>query len=543
MLELKISNPRVTSWNGTNIYLQKNLRYLMDELKRHTSKCSSHVKFLDIVLHDHYYSISPPFDILCEIINYIPAATNGVLHDDSDGMELTSKLSKFIVNAEKVTTSYFLNILEVLKDSKTLKHFHCRINRPISASETDAIKKLCTSLEYLLVTVSVGHIDDSDIDDSDDESDYSESVKHSDRQVLVFGLNIKRFKELKRCQLFPLNFGPINMGDFTEQAKKCIDHFADYLTYFGLHNYGPLCSNVLKHLVSHSLSKCPVLEELTILSDIPKPKSLQNSDCFNFESLIFKALEQSSSSVRKLCCSMNFTSDEIVDEFCVLLQKKSSLEEIEICVCDGVILRDSDWASLKYTRLFSDKRPAISSTFLKRIVEILCSLKLKKLNIKLDFRGHYGEVIASNDTIVAICDVLENNKNLEYLHLPALYMEPHQRFLLPIANALKNSSLTTLVLDFEPAITKCSKPRYEFLFINSEDCTAVGDLLKLNKTLRVLHLMVDIPDWSPIIEGLKLNTTITELHIPLSAKESAIKCIDYESVRSRLKYPRQYRSN
>ncbi len=186
----------------------------MDELKRHTSKCSSHVKFLDIVLHDNY-SISPPFDILCEIINYIPAATNGVLHDDSDGMELTSKLSKFIVNAEKVTTSYFLNILEVLKDSKTLKHFHCRINRPISASETDAIKKLCTSLEYLEVSISVGYIDDSD-----DESDYSESVKHSDRQVLVFGLNIKRFKELKRCQLFPSNFGPIDMGDFTEQAKK-----------------------------------------------------------------------------------------------------------------------------------------------------------------------------------------------------------------------------------------------------------------------------------------------------------------------------------
>ncbi len=550
MLELSISNPRATSWDGTNIYLQKNLHHLMDELKRHNSKCFSHVKFLDIVLCDSY-SISPPFDILCEIINYIPAATNVVLHNDSDGMELTSKLSKFIVNAEKVTTtSYFLDTLEVLKDSSTLKILHCqkcRISRPLSASETDAIKKLCTSLEYLEVSISVGYIDDSD-----DESDYSESVKHSDRhvQILVFGLNIKRFKELKRRQLFPSNFGPINMGDFTEQAKNFINHFADYLKFFKLYGYGPLCSNVLKHSVSHSLSKCPVLEKLAFIShtDLPniffvKPKaskSLQNSDCFNFESLIFKALEQSSSSVRKLCCSMNFTSDEIVDEFCVLLQKNISLEEIKIWVCDGVIL--NSWASLKITRSSSDdvKRPAISSTFLKRIMELLCSLKLKKLNITLDFRGHYGQVIANNDTIVAICDVLENNKNLEYLHLPTLYMEPHQRFLLPIANALsKNSSLTTLVLDFEPAITKCSKPRYEFLFINSEDCTAVGDWLKLNKTLRVLHLMVDIPDWSPIIEGLKLNTTIRELHVPSSAKESAIKCIDYDSVRSRIKYPKQ----
>ena len=526
MLELKISNPRVTSWNGTNIYLQKNLRYLMDELKRHTSKCSSHVKFLDIVLHDHYYSISPPFDILCEIINYIPAATNVVLHNDSNGMELASKLSKFVVNAEKVTTtSYFLDTLEVFKDSRTLKILRCIINRPLSASEIDAIKKLCTSLEYLQVSVSVGYIDDSD----------DESVKHSGTQYLVFGLNIKRFKELQLCQLFPSNFGPIYMGDFTEQAKKFINHFADYLTYFM--RYGPLCSNVLKHSVSHSLSKCPVLEELTILSVIPKSKSLQNSDCFKVDSLIFNILEQSVSvKLKKLCCSMNFTSDEIVDEFCVLLQKNISLEEIEICVCDGVTLS----FAVQITRLFIDdvERPAVSSMFLKKIMEIL-SMKLKKLEITLDFNFN-GQVIANNDSIVAICNVLENNKNLEYLHLPTLYMEPQQRFLLPIANALsKNSSLTTLILEFKPAKTEFSKPRYEFLFINPEDCTAVGDMLKVNKSLLVLHLIVDIPDWSPIIEGLKLNTTIEELHVPSSARKSAIKCIDYDSVRSRVKYPKE----
>ncbi len=49
--------------------------------------------------------------------------------------------------------------------------------------------------------------------------------------------------------------------------------------------------------------------------------------------------------------------------------------------------------------------------------------------------------------------------------------------------------------------------------------------------------MVDIPDWSPISEGLKFNTTIKGLHVPSSAKESAIKCIDYVHVRSRIKYP------
>ncbi len=113
-------------------------------------------------------------------------------------------------------------------------------------------------------------------------------------------------------------------------------------------------------------------------------------------------------------------------------------------------------------------------------------------------------------------------------------VEPRQRFLLPIANALnKNSSLTTLILEFDPTVNiRCNS----FEMLTSEDTKAVGDMLKVNKTLRVIHLMVAIPDWSPIIEGLKLNTTIRELHIPSSAKKSAIKCIDYVHVRSRIIY-------
>ncbi len=79
--------------------------------------------------------------------------------------------------------------------------------------------------------------------------------------------------------------------------------------------------------------------------------------------------------------------------------------------------------------------------------------------------------------------------------------------------------------------------------ITSEDIEAVGDMLEVNKTLRVLHLMVDIPDWSPIIEGLKLNTTIEELHVPSSARESAIKCMDYDSVRSRINFAVVYNSS
>ncbi len=209
-------------------------------------------------------------------------------------------------------------------------------------------------------------------------------------------------------------------------------------------------------------------------------------------------------------------SNQIIDEFCALLQQNISLQEVYLEVCDR-----RAWPYL------TNNNPMLS-LILKPLMETVCNLTLKKFVI-----GVRIGLIASNDTIVAICNTLENNKYLEYLHFPRLYMEPQQRFLLPIANALsKNSSLTTLILEFEPT-ERSTGLCYEFL---KEDTKAVGDMLTVNKTLRFLHLMVDIPDWSPIIEGLKLNTTIRELHIPSSARESAIKCIDYVHVRSRIKY-------
>ena len=100
---------------------------------------------------------------------------------------------------------------------------------------------------------------------------------------------------------------------------------------------------------------------------------------------------------------------------------------------------------------------------------------------------------------MALCNALENN---EYLSLPKLCVEPHQHFLPPVANALsKNSSLISLVLVF--AHKNLENP------LLSEDTKAVVDMLKVNKTLRFLYLIVNISDWSPIIEGLNLNTTIT----------------------------------
>ncbi|XP_064401302.1 uncharacterized protein LOC135347305 isoform X2 [Halichondria panicea] len=496
MLEIKVR------FANKKLMEDQNHLHFMAGLKR--DKCSSQIKFLDILWGKH------PFpDSLYKLFNYVPDAKQGVLRVYNAGCNpMASRFSQFLIsqlniqhNIENIPSSNSLNSLKVINYFITLKILHCHIddsNMPIIMNET--IPLFYTSLEYMEVRIAIS------VDDRHDEES---------EQYLLFGLNIKRFKELKRCQLFPSNFGPICTGDFIEQANKFTDHFADFLKYFALFTgYSRLPTFIIKRLVCHSLSKCPLLEKLTIdfISPDPIAASGQDLTLQNLDS-IFTALKENSS-VRELSCKIKvgFTSNEIIDHFCTKLQQNTSLEEIDLEVLNR-----------------------LSDPKLEQIMETVCRPTLKKFVIRINF---HSPVIANNDTIVAICNVLENNENLEYLHLPTMCVKPDQRFLLPIAKALsKNSSLTTLILEFK--LTEESLELY-----TSEDIKAVGDMLEENKALRFLHLMVDIPnpnsktnpDWSPIIEGLKLNETIEELHIPLSARGSAIKCIDYVHVRSRIKF-------
>ncbi len=293
----------------TRNHCEQNYSHLLAELKRHNSKCSSQVKVLDI--QQVIPTLHPFPDNLYEIINYIPAATQGVLRvRNGIHMPLVSKLSKFLKNVETVTipSTILRDSLEILRYSRNLKTLHCRIdNSKIAGVLCDRITEFCTSLEYLEVRVTIS------VDDSNGYFFHDRWISaESDSPIyLLFGLNIKRFKELKRRQLFPLNFGPIFTDDFTEQANIFTDHFADFLKYFGLFTRdNPLPTPGLEHLVSRSLPKCSLLEKLSINFSSPMQKFY----------IIFKALGENSS-VRELSCKLNveFTSNEIIDEFCTLL--------------------------------------------------------------------------------------------------------------------------------------------------------------------------------------------------------------------------------
>lgn len=221
------------------------------------------------------------------------------------------------------------------------------------------------------------------IDDSDDESnlhDNSESAD-SNAQYLLFRLNIRRFKELNRCQLFPAKFGPIFTVDFTEQANKFIVHFSEFLEYFGLFtDYIPTCSSALRLSVFHSLSTCPLLEKLTIHVnssppqditslayglDLCKHKTLQKLDIFNIQFNGIKALGESSS-VRELSCNVEFTSDDTVEEFCDMLQQNITLEEIELEVCRWDDIMHNYWLQTIGRGILDEVMPAVSSRFLQR---------------------------------------------------------------------------------------------------------------------------------------------------------------------------------
>ncbi len=134
---------------------EQNQRHLLSGLKRYNSKCTSQVKVFDIL-----WDLCPFPDSLYEIINYIPAASQGVLQVyDGEHMPLASKLSKFIVNADTVTIPSTISpdSLEVLRYAKTVKTLYCPINdSEIPSILYDRITEFCSSLEYLEVTINIG---------------------------------------------------------------------------------------------------------------------------------------------------------------------------------------------------------------------------------------------------------------------------------------------------------------------------------------------------------------------------------------------------
>ena len=70
--------------------------------------------------------------------------------------------------------------------------------------------------------------------------------------------------------------------------------------------------------------------------------------------------------------------------------------------------------------------------------------------------------------------------------------------------------------------------------ISIVEAKALGEMLTVNKSLRIIHLPTNFYDCSPIISGLAINTTMEEFVVNKNMKKSAIHCGDYHIARRKI---------
>ena len=225
--------------------------------------------------------------------------------------------------------------------------------------------------------------------------------------------------------------------------------------------------------------------------------------------LIFSSLQQNKS-VKYLNITVDFEDDGITDVFGALLAHNKSLTAICLNAHSIYTCRNALVATLEH---------------------VSTATSLKGFSIK--FSNHlFDDSISS-----AICKILKN-VNIERLGIP-LFLPPQKSFLEIFAKALcENSTLQILILrhsKYQPLAhvhpIPVDLPRTT---VSGEEAEALGEMLKVNKSLEIIHLLAEFSDCSPLVRGLAVNNTIQEFQIDRSTKESAIKCPDYHLARKKM---------
>ena len=326
--------------------------------------------------------------------------------------------------------------------------------------------------------------------------------------------------ELGSLSFFPFPESLVNALDFfvLEGSKDTILEFNDLNSLFEAIS---ACSSIKEVALSQlsfkkqSLSGCS-LEGLSAHTSL---RELRIVDCLSTSSIachIFRAL-QINTSVKCLVISIDFEVDGIVDKFGALVRENKSLLEIKIPIHS--VCNNSDG--------------------LVALMEHVSNSQLQNFGIWFDkFSFESTSNISS-----AVCNILSKNKSLQFLKIPLF---SGQDYCVPIAKSLCNSS-TLQTLIFKPS---CYSPPDEsssicFHLSRSADkgievdisiveAKALGEMLTVNKSLRIIHLPANFCDCSPIITGLAKNTTMEEFVVNENMKKSAIHCGDYHIARRKI---------
>ena len=237
---------------------------------------------------------------------------------------------------------------------------------------------------------------------------------------------------------------------------------------------------------------------------------------------------QSNNSVKCLSISVDFETKGIADAFGALLDKNKTLNSIEVkaeATCKSRLI-----SVPKDGKIISHQAHIGRNAFVSMMEHITVATHVKKFSI--NYCSNSFDVAISS----AICKLVTNS-TLQFLSIP-LFLPRNDSFLHPLANALsQNSTLQTLIFK---TISSDSMLDEWLRAISIKEAEDLEDMLRVNKSLQIVHLLTGFSDVSPIIKGLAFNSTIKEFRVDQSGRESAIKLADYAHARKKIVFVNKF---
>ena len=354
---------------------------------------------------------------------------------------------------------------------------------------------------------------------------------------VTFGLNAISMKsQAFLCSDFFLNFDisnyfrvdSDNTNSFQEAVIRSLENFSSDLKYFVLKRPETLGLDILNsESLFQAIFACPKLQSFTIefnqgLITVSLDESVAMLSRSFIElaliSHIFRALQGNTSVKILILKSLHEIHGINVAEFGSLLQRNTSLVEIEV-------------------QFTTDLTAAERDALVVMLEHVANATHLKKFSIQCPFDF-------STNISLAVCKILERNSTLQHLKIP-MFSETEESCILPIIRALSHSTLQSLIFEhtsgFGGQVSGFLHSKLGLgLELSNEVAKGLGEMLLTNKSLRTFHFPASFPDYSPIVRGLANNNIIEVFLTNASAKRRIMECSDYPCVWSKIIFDAEF---
>ena len=332
-------------------------------------------------------------------------------------------------------------------------------------------------------------------------------------QILTQGTILKIASVLRH---FPHSLELLNLGPFELTSKG----------FHELANSVAACSS-LKEL-QFSIGGDPNFESDTsglqamieAINTLKSVHTLHVTDCSEYLNILLSTLDRHAS-MRDLVIEDAVIEKREAEMFASLLCNNPSLQVVDLHMEETI--DESDFV------LIMD---ALRSNSCLKTFRIANDFLLKTFSSRKVWPvGPFSSMLKCNTTCtleVSIASMLERNRTLEVLDIATFKFT--NLICKPIAQALCMN--TTL---------KILKLRDPTGSVSHEDISVFGDMLTINKSLLILHLVTGMgPDqlYTSLMKGLAINKTLQELGLPdnIRVKDTVITCPEYVTNRYRIHF-------